>query len=67
MELTKTKQKAVAAIRKARERRYKLREIAEATGVSLGVICNIDKGGYPFSEAVAAKVVEGCKSLGRLS
>ena len=65
MELTTIKRRAIKAIRSAREKRYKLREISEATGVSVSALSNIESENYPFSETIAIKVLDGCKALRR--
>ena len=65
MALTKMKLRAVLALSKAREKRYKLREISQATGVSISVLSNMDNGILSFSDDVAGKVIAGCKALGR--
>jgi hypothetical protein len=61
---TKKQDRAIKALNKAREKRYKLRAIWLATGVSVGHLSAIGKG-VPFTDECADKILAGCKSLGR--
>lgn len=66
MEISRTKKRALTVLRKAREeKRYKLREISAASGVAQSTLSQLGQAGFYFSDEVALKVIDGCKSLGR--
>lgn len=66
MELNMIKKRAIKAVDKARnEKRYKLREISAATGVAQSTISQLGQAGFYFSDEVAVKIIDGCKTLGR--
>jgi len=65
MELTPAKKRAIAAVLKARQKRYKLREISAVAGVSQSVLSQLGQPGFYFSDDLALKIVDGCKQLGR--
>lgn len=65
MQLTQIKKRAIAAIRKAKGKGYKLREISESAGVSIPALSNVESENYPFSEKLAARIIDGCKNLRR--
>jgi hypothetical protein len=65
MELTAIKKRAIVALGKAREKRYKLREISAKTGVAQSTLSQLGQEGFYFSDELAAKIIDGCKALGR--
>jgi hypothetical protein len=60
-----TKQeKARTALAKAKEKRWRLREIAEKSGLSIAFIGAVSQGA-PLSDESAEKLIQGCKLLGK--
>lgn len=57
--------RAKAAIQKARDKAFKWKEIALATGVTMGTLSNIHGAGINFSDDVAHKIIDGCRKLRR--
>jgi len=63
MTKTKKQERAVKALHKMRGKRWKLGDIAVASGVSVGHLSGISEGYKGFTDATADKIIAAEKEL----